>query len=333
MDFAQKTMAITGIGGFIGLRMAERAARLGMHVRGLDMSDRAVGRARSRGFHAIRGDIHDPDAARAVCEGADIVFHTAAIVEEDGALEEFRRVNVDGAVVVADAARKAGATRFIHLSSVMVYGFSFPRFVAEDGPLVGDDNPYCQTKIESEAAVMAFHQPGAMEVLVIRPGDVYGPASIPWVVRPLELMQKNLFLLVDRGRGIINHVHVENLLDGIFLALEKGATGTPFTFTDGEETTFGEFFGRLARMIGIERLRSVPSSVALPFFGAIEAAYTLVGKKPPVRPAAARFVLRPHPYNIDKARRLLDYRPKVPLRDGMAEIEAWLKAGGLHAPG
>lgn len=317
-------MAITGAGGFIGLRMAERARERGMRVRGLDLGAEAARRAEALGFETIVGDVNDADAVRRLCAGASVVFHTAAIVDEGGEWAKFRRVNVDGTRHVASVAREAGVPRFIHLSSVMVYGFEYPRFVSEEGPLRGEGNPYCQTKIESEEALRPLHRPGSFETIVIRPGDVYGPGSVPWVVRPAELMKRGLFVLIGGGRGIMNHVHVDNLIDGIFAALDRGATGEAFNLTDGAETTFREYFTRLGALVGRKGFPSLPKPLAIAAFAAMARGARAFGRKSLAEPSAVPFVTRPHPYSIEKARSWLGYEPKVSLDDGMRQLAASL---------
>jgi len=206
---------------------------------------------------------------------------------------------------MARAAKEAGASRFIHLSSVMVYGFSFPKGVSEEGPFRGENNPYCQTKIESEAAVLPFHEKGKFEVIIIRPGDVYGPGSVPWVTRPLQMMKSRQFILVDGGKGVINHVYVDNLLDGIFLALEKDVTATPINLTDGQATSWGEYFTRLAKVAGLKPPPSVPGFIVRPAAWLAERLFKLAGRQSPISSQAIGFITRPHPYSIDRAKKLL----------------------------
>ena len=171
------TIAITGIGGFIGLRMAERALALGWQVQGLDHSLAAAERAHSLGIQVTVGDINDEQAVRTALAGADLVFHTAAIVEEDGPRDAYERVNVEGTRTVCAVARELGVSRFVHLSSVMVYGFEYPEDVGEEGPLDGQGNVYNDTKLASEQVALSFNS-DAFAVLVIRPGDVYGTDSV-----------------------------------------------------------------------------------------------------------------------------------------------------------
>jgi nucleoside-diphosphate-sugar epimerase len=329
LELVGKTLCITGVGGFIGLRMAERAQARGIHVRGIDLDPIAVARARRLGIDVLEGDLCDPQVARAGVQGCDAVFHTAAIVSEDASWELSRRVNVTGTVTMARAARNEGARRFIHLSSVMVYGFDYPEGITEEGPFDGANNPYCQTKLESDQAALAMHDPGRLDVTVIRPGDVYGPGCVSWVVRPIGLMKRNLFALVDGGKPLINHVHVDNLIDAVFAAIERDAVGTSFTITDGRRTSAREFFGYYAGFLGKRTIPSLPSALALPAFSALERTFARLSRPSPLHAAAVHFVRRKHMYSIAKAQRELDYVPQVSLEDGMSRLGEWLRGEGM----
>ncbi len=329
MDLQGKTLVITGIGGFIGLRAAELARARGMKVRGLDLSPQAAAKAREAGIETVTGSTTDEKAALEACRGGDIVLHTAAIVKEDGSMEEFRRVNVGGTVTMAKAAREAGAKVFVHLSSVMVYGFTYPRNVTELGPRRGENNPYCQTKIESEDAVLALNRPPGFGVIVIRPGDVYGPGSVPWVSRPVSLMKQRRFALIGGGRGTMNHVYVDNLIEGIFLAVEREMYGETFNLTDGAETTFRDYFTRLAKAAGQPAPASVPEFIVRPVARAAARIEKWMGREPRLSEDAVGFVTRPYPYSIEKARRLLGYSPKVGLDEGLERTARWLRESGL----
>lgn len=323
------TIAITGVGGFIGQRLAERSLERGWRVRGLDLSPEAAARVEAMGVPTVVGDVCDPDAARRVCEGADAVVHTAAVVREDGPWELFRRVHVTGTETVARAARDVGVRRFVHLSSVMVYGFHYAPGVDETGPLRGDDNPYCTTKIESEQAVHSFHASGDLQVIILRPGDVYGPGSMPWVVRPVELIRKRMMILPSGEGRCINPVYVDDLVDGIFLALETEHVGEAFNVTQGGAVPYTEYMGRLARMLGTRLPPRLPAPVLRVLFGGIEAVYTAAGREPPARAQALNYLVRPGAYSIRKARHLLGYEPRVDLDEGMRRVEAWLRQEGL----
>jgi nucleoside-diphosphate-sugar epimerase len=316
-------VAITGVGGFIGTALAVRARQRGMRVRGLESAPAAARRAELAGVEVMVGDICDAEACSALCAGACVVLHTAAVVREDGPRELFDRVNVGGTRVVAEAARKQGARRFVHLSSVMVYGFQYPRLVTEDGPLRGEGNPYCETKIVSEGAVLDLEQRRTFDVTIIRPGDVYGPGSVPWVVRPFDLLRAGIFVLPSGGRGIVNHVYVDNLVDAVFASIEREASGT-YTVTDGVETTCMQYFTPLARAAGRGSIPTAPAGLLRPIFSATAAAFQLVGREPPAARSSVDYLMRPHPYSIEKARRELGYRPAIGFDEGMRRVQRWL---------
>ncbi len=323
MKLQGAVLAITGIGGFIGRRLAERALERGMRVRGIDQSP---GAARGlEGATVVTGDVCDPEATRAACTGADVVVHTAAVVREDGPRALYDRVNVGGTATTVAAARAAGVRRFVQISSVMVYGFRYPENVGEDGPLRGEGNPYCETKIESEKVARQAHDPGRFDVTVIRPGDVYGPGSVPWVVRPFQMLRAGLFVLPSGGRGKVNHVHVDNLIDGLFAALQRDACDV-YTVTDGLAARCVDFFHPIAEAAGRRRIRTVPASILRPAFAAVNAGATLLGRESPAAPSAIDYLMRPHAYSIEKARRDLGYVPAVGLSEGMARVKDWLKA-------
>jgi nucleoside-diphosphate-sugar epimerase len=323
---APQTLFITGIGGFIGSRLAERALKEGWSVHGIDQDHDAVERARRLGAYAEVGSVEDDGLLARLLRGARVVVHTAAIVRESGPLLEFRRINVGGTVCVARAARAAGVDTFVHLSSVMVYGFDYPKLVDEQGPRRGDGNAYCQTKIESEDAVLPLNEPSRFGVIVIRPGDVYGAGSVPWVIRPVSMMLRGMFLLPGRGRGIINHVYVDNLIDAVLLAVKKRAFGRAFNVTDGVATTNAEYFGRLAQLAGLKPPRNAPAAL-LEGIGAATALARRVGlTEQPLSADSVRYLMRPHAYSIERARRELGYEPRVDLDQGLERIRPAIRA-------
>ncbi|MFM7423429.1 MAG: NAD-dependent epimerase/dehydratase family protein [Elainella sp.] len=331
MNLQDKTLLITGITGFIGSRAAELAQARGIKVRGLVRSPDRATALKDQGIEVVIGDITDPTAAAAACQGVDLVLHTAAMVQIDGDPEAFRRVNQQGALTMAQAAKQQGVQAFVHLSSVMVYGFDYPAYATESAPLRGENNPYCQTKIDSEREVLKLSQPpGAglpgFGVIVIRPGDVYGPNSGAWVVEPLSYMRRKEFALPKLGKGCLNHVYVDNLIDAIFLTLEQEAYGEVFNITDGQQTSCKDYFTKLAAVAGL------PAPILLPTFLAKFLLQQRIKKQqkqgvPIDLPSdSINWMSRPHPYSIQKAQAQLGYQPQVSLEQGMEQIRLWLQS-------
>jgi nucleoside-diphosphate-sugar epimerase len=329
MNLQNKTLLITGIDEFVGLRAAELAIAQGMKVRGLQSSTNKE-KAQKLGAEVIVGSITDAAIAQKACQGVDIVLHTAQLTEEAGPIEKFRETNVAGAVNMAQAAKSAGVKAFVHLSSVMVYGFNYSDRITETGTLSADNNPYCQTKIEAEAELLPLNSSTDFGVIIIRAGDIYGPGSIPWIVRPLLMMRQKLFAYANDGQGIFNHLYIDNLIDAIFLAIEKEAYGEIFNITDGEETTWKEYFMRLAAMEGLPAPMSIPKDEMKLFLKLRNQGQKLFRKKADILPESVDFMTRPHAYSIAKAQSLLDYKPKIDLEEGLRQTKAWAEKTDLQ---
>jgi nucleoside-diphosphate-sugar epimerase len=256
------------------------------------------------------------------------VVHTAALVTNAAGLDASWRVNVLGTRRALDAAVRAGASRFVHLSSVRAFSdLGFPDGADESWPVRPDGNPYVDTKVASEQVVLQAHAAGEIACTVIRPGDVYGPGSRPWTLMPLELIRSRRFLLPAMGRGVFSPVFVDDLVAGLLLAAGADAgAGQVFTLTGGAGVTTREFFGSYARMLGRRGVPVAPTSVAVALAAVGWAAARGATE---VRPQTMRLLARRGTYSIEKARRVLGYAPAIDLQEGMDRTEAWLRAEGL----
>ena len=327
------TIAITGAAGFIGDAVARRYADAGWQVRGLDLrlpdpADPLTPNADPR-VDYLMGDVTDPDAVRSLVEGSDLVVHTAAIVAESGDWTAFDRVNARAPREVALAARAAGAASFVHLSSVMVHGFAFPNGTHEGGSLDHASNPYCASKIRSEYLLRGLDVPGEFHVHVIRPGDVYGPMSTPWIVRPIQHIRSGTYLVVKGG--VINHVYVDNLVDAIEVVAAGGAqtSGRAYIATDGVATPAKDFWGWYADQMGRPYAPTLPGWVAEPLVGvAAKVLPESLSRRLDLDRQSIRYLRRRAAYAND-ALRSLGWEPRVPLERGREITAAWLRTVGL----
>lgn len=320
-----KTILISGICGFIGKRIAERALSLGWKVKGIDNNKQMALKLSEKLFIDILvGDTTNLEDVQLATEGADLVVHTAAVVKERGDISLFRKVNVEGTLNIAQKAKQNGAKQFIHLSSVMVYGFNFPANADESSPLAGENNPYCITKIESEKALMPLND-NTFGVTILRPSDVYGPGSIPWVIRPLEMMFNRQFMHIDNGTGIFNSLYVDNLVDAIFYCVDDNAFGKTYNVTDDAPLSNKSYFDTLALICGAPSIPSLPQYIAKPICFVADKMFQLIGKESPVNIEAIKYMTRPNSYSCEKIKNELGYFPKIDLKEGLDLTLSWLK--------
>lgn len=314
---------ITGASGFIGRALYERYVADGHDVVGCDLAADAA-----RGV--VAGDVAEPGAWQAHAAGAELVIHTAATVSfRLERPDEVWRANVLGTANALAAAERGGAARFVHFSSVTVFGFRFPDQVDEGYPVRNSYVPYPDTKIASEQVVLQAQCEGRMRCTIVRPGDVYGPRSRVWAVIPAELIRQRRFMLPGGGRGIHSPVYVDNLVDGVMLAAAAPeAEGQIFTLSDGIGVPYLEFFAPYAELVG-RTLITVPTPVAIAAATAIQLASRLRPGDNDVNAASVRYLLRTGTYSNAKARSVLGWEPRVGLAEGLERTVSWLREQGF----
>ena len=197
MDWTQKTVLVTGAGGFIGSHLVERLVDLGATTKALV----ARNPAGSGGWpdsspvkdsvEVIIGDIRDEDGLQRWFRGVDTVFHLAALTSVPDSLwnpQSYFQTNVEGTFNVLQAAREAGVKSVVHTSSSAVYGSARYIPMDEDHPLQAR-SPYAATKIAADKLAESFHRSFDLPVAVIRPFNTYGPGQSAGAVIPSIIKQ------------------------------------------------------------------------------------------------------------------------------------------------
>lgn len=316
-------MFVTGANGFIGRALVEHLRGRGSEVRGVDLlpgDDDAV----------IAGDVSAPGAWQEHAAGSDVIVHTAAVVGMYSSPHGYWEGNVVATRRVIDAAIAAGASRVVHLSSIVVFGFDFDGEVDERTPVHPNGVHYVDTKIAAEQVVLAAHAAGEMECTIVRPGDVYGPRSRPWTSEPVRLIRAGQLVLPHGGRGMHSPVFVDDLVEGIALAATSDrAAGRIYTLTGPEHLPIGDFFAHYSRMLGKPPPRTVPVAVARSAARAMDAIARIRRERSEITPAAIDYTMRRGTYSIARAREELGYDPQVDVAEGMRRTEAWLRAENM----
>jgi nucleoside-diphosphate-sugar epimerase len=324
-----KSCTVTGAGGFIGVALCARLSAEGVDVTGIDLDPGAEPRVRDAGAGFGVCDTADAEATLTALADSQLVVHAAARVSDWGPMRDFVRVNVGGTRNVLDAARTAGAERVVHVSSVASWGYEHPADLDEDAAPRPCGIPYIDTKGASDSLARSRAQRGE-PIAVVRPGDVYGPGSVPWAVRPLEGIKSRQFMLVGKGDGLMTPVYIDDLVESIVLALGvPAAGGQAFTVWDGHAVTCEEFFSHYARMLGREGLPHLPRPLAAGVGAAQELIARVTGKPPVFTRNAIEFVSRRAVYSNRRAREVLGWEPKVTLEEGMRRTEEWFREQGL----
>lgn len=310
---------VTGAAGLLGSRVADQLQGRGFDVVRTDASPR-------QGI--VPADITEPASWEPLLDGADLVVHTAAIVGEQGDPTLFQKVNAYGTHVLLQAAERVQVGRFLHVSSIVVHGTDFPDQVDESAAVHPTGNPYTDTKIAAEHQALLAAATGRLPVTVVRPGDIYGPDSQQWTLRPVQLLRQHRFALLDGGRGLLSPVYIDDVVEGLLAAaLNPAGVGQIFHISGGVGVLTDEFFGYYARMLGVP-LRSIPPSAASALARPL-GLLRRIGREPPFSSRTLEYLSHPGTYSITKAADLLDWKPAVSLTDGMRRTETWLREQNL----
>src|ERR671924_580433 len=248
-----RTAFVTGGSGFIGGHLVRRLASDGWGVRALARSDASAERLRGLGAEPVKGDLDDPGSIRSGAEGCDTAFHAAAAVLEWGPREEFVRGNVAGTENALRGCRKAGVRRFVHVGTeaALMVGQPLVR-VDETAPLRPDSKAhYSATKALAEQAVRGANGDG-FETVVVRPRLVWGPGDTTVLPGLMEAVENGRFSWIGGGRHLTDTTHVDNVVEGLMLAAERGRAGEAYFVTDGEPVVFRDFITELLATQGVE---------------------------------------------------------------------------------
>ncbi len=311
-------VAVTGAAGFLGSHVAAHYRDTGAEVVALDIVAPDLDEVTW-----VPCDVTADGPGWEAFAGADVVVHTAAIVAEAGDPARFVAVNVEGSRRAALAAARRGVGRFVHISSITVYGARCApgSMTAEDAPLVPSGGLYTDTKIAAEHAVLHVAAEHGLAATIVRPGDIYGVRSQPWIERPLALAARGLLPLVDGGRWWLSPTYVDDVVDGIVrAAAAPHAAGRVYNLA-APPVPVRAFFGYHARHLGVT-LPSMPRAVVRALGVGAEVGGRWLGRTPPFSASSMEYVTHAGGYASDRAREELGWEPRVPLEEGMARTLA-----------
>jgi dihydroflavonol-4-reductase len=319
---------VTGGSGVIGSALIARLVERGDEVLALARSDAAADAVQKRGARPVHGDALDAEALARGMDGCALAFHVAgvnALCVADP--EAMRRVNVDGAVLAVRAAKRAGVPRLVHTSSAATVGEAPGAMGNEDTVHRGWFlSTYEQTKTEGERAALAAAAEIGQDVVSVNPSSVQGPGRASGTGRILlAFLDGRLRVFVQT---YVSMVDIGDCIEGHLLAAERGRSGERYLL-NGMTLTISEALALAADVAGVERSpRLVPRAVATVAAGAVEGAFRLVRRSPPVCREMVRTLLHGHRYDASRAERELGIHYTSP-RETVRRTVEWARGEGL----
>lgn len=247
-DNSSRPAVVTGGTGLLGSHIAEQLRRRGFPVRALCRPGSDSRFLSTIGCDIIRGDLSDPRALRDLCAGADCVYHAAARVGDWGPWEDFVEVSIRGTQRLLTAAQETRVRRFLHISSVSVYGhLNGEGRVFDETTPIGQNvyrwSYYTRTKVTAERLVWDAHRQGRIEATVVRPSWMYGERDRASLPRLIDSIRRKRLRIIGDGANRLNLVHAGNVAECAVLAGESPqAVGEAYNSSHDGAITQEQFF-------------------------------------------------------------------------------------------
>ncbi len=319
---------VTGGAGFIGSNLVDYLFEKGCQVKTLDIKERPKQVAVPEGVTEVIGDISQRDVIREAVRDVELVFHLASLVtQKDASQHDYWKVNVDATRSLLEESKKHGIKKFIYCSSDSVSG-RIRELPAKESDPCFPENIYGVTKYEAEKEVLRFQD--YMDVVIARPTRVYGPRDM----RMLEIfkkIKKGRFFMVGEGDVLFHPVFITDLLEGLELcALKKDISGEIFYLGGKHPIQLKDFLAAIAEYLEVKLPKfSIPIWTAGMGLLFLEGFCSVLRIRPILTRRNLEFFTRDRSYDISKAKRVLGYKPKVHVNEGVKSTGDWYREMGL----
>lgn len=295
---------VTGGAGFLGAALANRLVAAGHVVRVLDdLSNGDAGRLDAE-IAFVRGDVDNIPLLWSLLQDIDCVYHLAARVSVPQSIlypREYERVNVGGTVSLMEAMRDTGVGRVIFTSSGAVYG-NQPQQPAREDDAPHPDSPYAVSKWSAVQYIHTIGELWGLETVALRIFNAYGPhQSLPASHAPVvprflqQVLTGGSLIVFSDGRQTRDYIFVDDVVEAMMTAATvRGINRAVINIGRGQETSVVDLIRAIEGATG-KRANVIHNSA-----------------KPGGVPRLAA--------DIERARQLLDFQPKVDLKQGLGLI-------------
>jgi dihydroflavonol-4-reductase len=302
---------VTGANGFTGSHLVKTLVQRGATVVAYVRPSSQLDRLSELPIHYAYGDITDQLALKAAMEGVDTVFHTAAYVELGVVnVTKMEQVNIRGTQAVLAAAQAVRVSKMVYCSTIGIYGDTQGQVVDETfkRTQVGFSSAYDRTKYLAQKAIDAAAQKG-FDVVSVMPSGIFGTDD-PHFGPVVQLFLKGKLKVWAGGDRITGIVHVDDLVEAMILAAERGTRGEHYIISAGEMTT-REMFQRFSKATGLAVPREVPKPIVRLLGELLDPLGRLWGWQPPLSKERVHYIYdRCVRVDAAKARTELGWQPR-----------------------
>ena len=320
---------VTGGNGFIGSFLVEKLLHEGCSVRCLVRKTSNLRWLEDLDIELHYGDLYDPASLEKAVRDTDVVFHLGGVTK--GKTEkDFVKGNYNATLNVINACQKSGSEsqKLIYISSQAAGGPSRKGEALTEEKAVHPISAYGRSKRMAEEAVLQFSK--KRPAAIIRPPSVYGPRDKDFFVL-FKNVNKGIVPVPGDGKQQVSIVYISDLVDGIYLAaVNEQADGEIFFISADEAVSFV----RLGRIIS-NVLNKKALIVHVPLrlvqgISLLSVAWSKITGKPPLLNKDKVLEMQQPAWicSNEKAKKLLGFKPKTGVEDGMAATAEWYKKNG-----
>jgi len=325
---------VTGASGLLGRSVAQRLVAEGYRVTVLQRGTSAL-----QGVDEVRGSLSDPAAVARATQGQDAVIHMAAKVSVSGAHEVFVEVNVRGTERLLEAARTAGVTDFLHVSSPSVAHSGASLIGAGAEPADPDHavGSYAKTKAQAELIAEA-HGRSDLNVLILRPHLVWGPGDGQLTSRIIDRARSGRMPILGSGAALVDSLYIDNAVDAFLAGLRRlpQIAGQRLVLTNGEPRPIGELITGMAAAGGAPApgLRLAPG-LAKAAGAVVERLWAFSEKvagprsdEPPMTKFLAEQLSTAHWFDQRQTQEALNWTPRISIDAGLKLLQEHIRSTG-----
>jgi nucleoside-diphosphate-sugar epimerase len=318
---------VTGATGCIGSHLAEELIHQGHEVRALVRKSSNLSEIQHLPMEFFDGDITDGKAVRRAVAGVDVVFHTAARMNDWGPWKIFHEQNIAGTQNLLAAGVEAGIKRFVHTSSTGVTGLGALFGTTEDAPYKPQGH-YEESKVESEKLVIRYCREKGLSYTIVRPCWTLGPRARRHVPLMIEYLRSGKFKILGNGKNVLSFVDPRDAASAMVLAgTSPRAQGQIYHITNDIHTVTQEDF----YAIFCAYLKVKPPSLHVPFglayviswFMETWAEWRNWDDAPMLTPVRVGFLGRNRDFSCEKAKNELGYSPRYRLEESLRDAVVW----------
>ncbi|MCK6619991.1 MAG: NAD(P)-dependent oxidoreductase [Calditrichaceae bacterium] len=315
----KQKILVTGAGGFIGYQLNNFLVKAGHQVIGIDIQFPPGAAHSSFEMHTL--DFRQSQQMRAVMENVDIVFHLAsAHLKTNLNKSEYWSVNVHSLAPLMEIAHAAGVKRFIHTSSVGVYG-NLTSWPANEQSPCRPQSIYGETKLAGEQQVREFGDRKGLPYVILRPAWVFGP-TCPRTRKLYRALKKGKFVMIGKGDNLRHPLYITDLLSAFQLAMtHSNAPGHLYIVAGDEAITSRELISTFCQVCDLKfPAIHVSYTTGKVLAVSVETIFRLLDKEPPVSRRTLEFFDTNNAFDISRIREELGFQPQFTLSQGIADF-------------